>query len=479
MLGQPRTNLRPRPLAIAAALASGILLWVASPSVGLGWLAWVALVPAAAVGGRLALPLALGVSLELQLVPALPFGLAENQWADEPLVPIMVNDSPVLAAALVAIPLVTLVLYAVRFPFFGAPGILTGAIGWTALDVVRTKLDPGGLWGPLFLTQHDTAAADVAAVGGPWLLTFAIAAVNLALARGMRPGAAALALASALVAGSALAVAGPGRATRMVAAVQPGYDTAQYELPLLQNHRRKRYEAAAHDLIGDLAPLTREAARRGARLVVWPEAVVWVDPRGTESVRRSLGALARETGAALVVPYFLPGPAYGAAVVVRPDGTISRPEPKHRPMWFVGEHGGGDPRAVGDLGLMLGVDNQDPGTAQALGAAMLTSSTHDWEQLAPQQRAFSRLSSVALGRPLVRADWRYGSAVFDRGEVLADAGDGRRIVVAQVGAPATTPYARTGDAPAWVALGLTLLAIAGSRLRGRAWGRRERPGSCA
>jgi apolipoprotein N-acyltransferase len=463
-------------VAIAAAFASGILLWAASPSVGLGWLAWVALVPAAAIGGRLALPLALGVSLELQLVPALPFGLAENQWADEPLVPIMVNDSPVLAVALVAIPLVTLALYAVRFPFFGARGVLAGALGWTALDVVRTKLDPGGLWGPLFLTQHDTVAADVAAVGGPWLLTFAIAAVNLSLAR---RGWIAPALAAAAVTGSALGVAGPSEGTRTVAAVQPGYDTAQYELPLLQNHRRKRYEAAAHDLIGDLAPLTRAAAGRGAELVVWPEAVVWVDPRRTAGVRRSLGALARETGAAIVVPYFLPGPAHGAAVVVRPDGTMSRPEPKHRPMWFVGEHGGGDPRALGDLGLMLGVDNQDPGTAQALGAALLTSSTHDWEQLAPQQRAFSRLSSVALGRPLVRADWRYGSAVFDRGEVVAEAGDGRRIVVAQVGAPATTPYARTGDTPAWIALGLTLLAIAGSRLRGLAWGRRERPGSGA
>jgi apolipoprotein N-acyltransferase len=459
-----------------AGLASGALLWAASPAVGLGWLAWIALVPAAAVGGRLALPLAFGVSLELQLVPALPFGLAENQWADDPIVPIMVGDSPVLAVALVAIPLVTLALYAVRFPFFGTSSILVGALGWTALDIVRTKVDPGGLWGPLFLTQHDTVAADVAAVGGPWLLTFAIAAVNLSLARrGWVP----VALAAALVAGSALAVAGPGRPTRIVAAVQPGYDTAQYELPLLQNHRRKRYEAAAHDLIGDLAPLTRAAAGRGAGLVVWPEAVVWVDPRLTASVRRSLGALARETGAAIVVPYFLPGPAHGAAVVVRPDGTISRPEPKHRPMWFVGEQGGGDPRAVGDLGLMLGVDTQDPGTAQALGAALLTSSTHDWEQLAPQQRAFSRLSSVALGRPLVRADWRYGSAVFDRGDVPAEAGDGRRVVVAPVGAPATTPYARTGDAPAWVALGLTLLAIAGSRLRGLAWGRRERPGSGA
>jgi apolipoprotein N-acyltransferase len=470
---------------IAAALVSGVLLWAASPAVGLGWLAWVAIVPAAAVGGRLALPLAYGISLELLLVSALPFGLAEDQWADDPVVPIMVGDSPVLAVALVAVPLVTLLLYALRFPFFGTSGILAGAVGWTALDVIRTKLDPGGLWGPLFLTQHDTVAADVAAVGGPWLLTFAIVAVNLALARGRRRGAAAVVLAAALVTGSALAVPGPERGTRVVAAVQPGYDTAQYELPLLRNHREKRYEAAAQDLIGDLAPLTREAARRGADLVVWPEAVLWVDPREIAIVRRSLERLARETRAAIVVPYFLPGPAHGAALVVGADGTLSRPEPKHRPMWFVGEHGGnrtGDPRPVGELGLMLGVDNQDPGIARALAAAgadVLVVSEHDWEELAPQQRAFSRLASVALGRPLVRADWRYGSAIFDRGELRGEADASRTVVVAAVGPPATTPYTRIGDLLAWAALVLTLLASAGSRLRGRGRGRRRRAGSAA
>lgn len=464
-------------VAVAAALASGGLLWAASPAGGLGWAAWVALTPAALVAfryadtraGRLALPLAFGISLELLLVPALPFGLAENQWADEVVVPIMVGDSPVLAVALVLIPLAVALLYALRFPFLGPPAVLAGALGWTALDLLRTKFDPGGLWGPLFLTQHETPAASIAALGGPWLLSFAIALVGFGLARGPRAAVPAVALALALGIGGAVASEPPPRGTTVVGAVQPGYDTAQYGLPLLRNHQLKRYEPAAHDLIRDLTPLTLSAARQGAELVVWPEAVVWVDPRQTASVRSALEAMAREAGATLVVPYFLRGPAHGAAVAFPPGGAPSRPAPKQRPMWFLGERGDnrrGPLLPIRGIGALLGVDNQDPAIARALvtgGADTIVSSTHDWQQLAVQQRAAARLWSRALGVPLVRADWRYGSAVVDRGVVRAEAGSGQRraVVVAAVAGPRWTPYRTLGDALGWAAVAaagvLTLL----------------------
>ena len=463
--------------AVAAALASGALLWAASPAGGVGWLAWIALVPAAAVAvrlhgtppGRLALPLAFGVSLELLLVPALPFGLARDQWSEGVGELLLVRDSPVLVVALVLVPLAVLGLYALRFPFLGTRSVLVGALAWTGLDVVRAKLDPSGLWGALFPTQHDTAAASIALLGGPWLITLTIVGVNLGLAGGGRTAGAAVACAVVVGIGGTLADEDPPSGTTAVAAVQPGYDTAERR-PLLRNHLLRRYAASAHALIGDLSPPTR---RTGAEIVAWPEAVVWLDPRETAGVRASLQALARSSGSTVVVPYFLRGPAVGAAVAFPPSGAPTRPAPKQRPMWFLGERGAnrsGPPRPLGALGTMLGVDTQDPAVARTLvvrGAEVLVSSTHDWPALAVQQFAFARLWSRALGVPLVRADWRYESAILDRGRVLAHAPSGRAAVTASVASSRWTPYRSVGDWLGWAALAGAVVAAA-LRLRASA-----------
>jgi apolipoprotein N-acyltransferase len=123
---------------------------------------------------------------------------------------------------------------------------------------------------------------------------------------------------------------------------------------------------------------------------------------------------------------------------------------------------------------MLGVDTQDPHVAGLLagrGARILTSSTHDWSQLAPQHRAFARTAARASGIPLVRADWRYGSAIYDSsGEALADAGTEprRTVVVAPVERnAAASPYASLGDAVGWGAVAAALLMIAAGALGDR------------
>lgn len=66
--------------AVAAGAASGVPPTVASPAVGVGWVAWIALAPAAAAtlawrgerAGLIAVPAAYAVHLETQLVPASP-----------------------------------------------------------------------------------------------------------------------------------------------------------------------------------------------------------------------------------------------------------------------------------------------------------------------------------------------------------------------------------------------------------------------
>jgi hypothetical protein len=134
-------------------------------------------------------------------------------------------------------------------------------------------------------------------------------------------------------------------------------------------------------------------------------------------------------------------------------------------MWYLGERGrnrDGPPRPIGTLGTELGVDNGDPAVARALvnrGAEVIVSSTHDWPQLAVQQLAFARLWSRALGVPIVRADWRYESAILDRGRVLAHARSGRTVLTAAVAEPRWTPYRSVGDWPGWAALAAAVAAV--------------------
>jgi apolipoprotein N-acyltransferase len=481
----------------AAALASGVMLWAASPAVGFGWLAWIALVPVAYAvlamprtrPGRLAVPLAYVVYLELLLIPAFPFGLTEGQWGD-PVIPVLIGESPLLAIALVAVPLVGALLYGVRFGEpWGAmrlPGSLSmaaliavPALAWTALDFARAKVDPGGLWGPLFLSQADTPAGSLAALGGPWLITLAIVSVNYGIAatsvrRRARFALAPIgAVAILVVAASAVERGISGGEPLRVGALQPGYDTAE-DRPELRFFRRGTYDLAALDLIEDLGELTREAVDEGAQLIVWPEATMYIDPRTEPAVRSGLRRLVRETGASLVVPFFRPQPiAESHVVAIEPSQAGTRftaARPKHRPLWFLGEEpGSGEPGSIEvgrlEIGPLLGVDTQDARNAAELvaeGAEILVSSTHDWQQSAIPARAHARLAARAAGAPLVRADWRYGSAAYESdGTALADAGEERErtsLIATVELADRATLYGRIGDVIGWLAVGAVGLA---------------------
>jgi apolipoprotein N-acyltransferase len=490
-------NLR---IAIAAGFASGVLLAASAPAGLNGWLAWVALAPAAAIAlawrgsraGRLAVPVAYGIYLELLLTQALPFGIAAGQWGDPP--PVMVGDSPVLFVALIAVPAFAALLYAIRFgepwgldslprSIRPAGAVAIPASAFAALDFIRVHLDPGGLWGPLFLSQHDTGAAALAALGGPWLLSFAIAASGYAIGqlavasrrRRAIGAAAAVALVSCALIGAGVAIGnglerGGGRAVG-IAAVQPGYDTTEDDRPQNRYIEPDAFDLAALDLIRDLSPMTREAVESGAEVVVWPEAAIFVDPAAESEVGAALRRLARESGATIVLPYFVRGPDHGAALAILADGTFTAVQPKQRPMWFLGEKGDNRaapaPVATGAarVGTLLGVDNQEPGIARALadrGADLLASATHDWEQLAPTQRAFAAINAGATGTPLVRADWRYGSAIYAAdGERIAYAGGGldRALLLASVNlGEGRTPYTAIGDLLGWLFLALSCLA---------------------
>lgn len=483
----------------SAAGAGAVLLWLASPAVGVGWLAWVALVPVAAVivaepaasRARWSLPLAYGIYLELLLVPSLPFGIAEGQFGEPPL-PIMVAGSPVLFVAFVAVPLFALGLWALGFgrpsgPFAprAAPAaaalVLMPAAWWTVLDFARVNLDPAGMWGPLYLSQAAIPPAEMSTLAGPWLVTFAIVAVNFAIALALVRRRPAFALAP-LAPVAALVLAAPGPAVTgeriELAAVQPGYETPDDE-PVLRNFRPGSWGRGALDVIGDLAEMTEEAAEAGAELVVWPEATMYVDPRRRGSIADELGGVARRADTALVVPFFRPWPERESGVVgVRAaDGSLTAAAGKQRPMWFLREGAlpaGAEPLDVGGVrvGALLGVDTQDPRSAARLagrGAQVLAAATHDWQELSAHHRAAAKIAARSAGLGLVRSDWQYRSSIVaPDGRTLADAGGERRRVVLRGSLPlagSTTPYTASGDAlpVALLALGAVALAWASGR----------------
>jgi apolipoprotein N-acyltransferase len=467
---------------IAAAIASALLLWASSPAVGAGWAAWLALVPAAAialrqdgsVGARLAVPLAYALYVELLLVPAVGALLYLIRFGQ----PWGAEHAPSRLAGLIA--------------------VLVPASAWTALELLRLKLDPGGLWGPLFLSQAGTPGAGLASLGGPLLVTLAIVACNYALALALVRRRLAVALAPAAIAltgfttGSLLQSDAAGSSVA-VAAVQPGYDTSEEDREELRYFEPGTYELAALDTIRDLSPLTRAAAREGAEVIVWPEATTFVDPRGDPRIRAALRRLASATRATVAVPYFNRESRHSAALAALPDGRLTEPRPKQRPMWFLGEEAddaGPRPLASGSggVGTLLGLDTQEPaiaGELTSLDAGVIASSTHDWEQLATQQRAMAAITAQATGAPVVRADWRYGSAIYDPdGDEVADAGQGlrRTAITAAVRAADPTPYARIGDVVGWVAAGVSIAAaLSGwiARMTGRRRSRAAQPAAAS
>jgi apolipoprotein N-acyltransferase len=90
------------------------------------------------------------------------------------------------------------------------------------------------------------------------------------------------------------------------------------------------------------------------------------------------------------------------------------------------------------------------------------------------RRTTARMRSSSRERPgpLIRADWRFGSAIYDGdGRQLANAGRAKRraVLVAEVRpAAARTSFAHLGDTFGWLAAGATAtlwLAAAGRRRR--------------
>jgi apolipoprotein N-acyltransferase len=374
-----------------------------------------------------------------------------------------------------------------------AAALLVLPSAWLMVELVRSWQGLGGPWGMLGASQWQvTPALRLASVGGVWLLSFLVVAVNVAAAVLLTVREARVPAVAGLVATAAATSAAwvwsprphvDGQAR--VAVVQPGVvDGAD------SGDRRFAVEER----------LTRQLAGRQVDLIVWGESSVGFDLTARPDLARRIAALSRETGADILVNVDArrsdrPG-IYKSSVLVGPDGLTGDRYDKMRLVPFgeyvparsllgwatsVGKAAGEDRRrgsgqVVMDaghglrLGPLICFETAFPDMSRRLaqdgadllvGQSSTSSFQHSW---APGQHAsLAALRSAETGRPMVHATLTGVSAVYGPGGERVGSWLGTGASRAQVYevplADGVTPYVRYGDWPVDVAL-LVLAALA-------------------
>ncbi|MFB7948896.1 apolipoprotein N-acyltransferase [Kitasatospora phosalacinea] len=490
------------------ALASGVLPVLTFPGAGLAWLAWAALVPG------LLLMRAAGGAREAA-VRGWWFGagfiLTGMYW----LVPSIGPGLPVLAVlfGVLQAPFGLAAWWLLR----GEPTLRRSAAAlavlpavWVCAEYARSWGALGGPWAVLGATQWEhPAVLGLASVGGVWLVSWALVAVNTALlvlvcARGVRVRALAGATAlAALVAGPLAFAAQAAPATSgsvSVALVQAGSTPDE----------RARLEANVR--------ITRALAGRPVDLVVWGESSTTEDLDRQRATVDRLAALSRSTGAQLLVgedARKADGRISKDAVLVDGSGVLARyrkirlvPFGEYIPLrpllgWIAGvSAAAGENRAPGSSVHLLPVVGRDgralpvgalvcfesafpdmSRTAARQGAELIVyqSATSTFQSTwAPAQHAsLGALRAAETGRPVVQAALTGESVAYDaQGRRLARLGTEESgsvtVQLAPADPAARTWYVRLGD---WVPLtALAVVLAAAATAAGPVLRERRRPG---
>ncbi|MFG3353215.1 apolipoprotein N-acyltransferase [Streptomyces sp. NPDC048001] len=502
----------------AGAVAAGALPALAFPEPSLWWFAFVALVPwllllrtagsarralaegwLGGVGFMVAVHHWLFPSLHVfLLVLAALLGLLWAPWGW--LVRSVAGGPPTAARALAALVLVP--------------------SGWLVIELVRSWQGLGGPWGLLGASQWQVGPAlRIASVGGVWLVSLLVVAVNTAVALLVAVPRVRVPVVAAAVAGAAAVAAvsawapGPraGGGLRVLV-VQPGVVGGPDSV-------ERRFDLGERLTLG---ALERDAA---PGLVVWGESSVGADLRDRPDLAERLAALARRAGAPLLVNVDArsAGPAGAAAgihksaVLVGPDGPTGDRYDKMRLVPFgeyvpargllgwatsVGRAAGEDrlrgdspvvmtlpdgPDAGARIGPLVCFESAFPDMSRRLvrdGADLLVaqSATSSFQgSWAPGQHAsLAALRAAESGRPVVHATLTGVSAVFGPTGLPVGAPLGTDTVGTAVyevpGATGTTLFVRFGEWPVWGALAALAVAAAASAARVR---RRSAPGRAA
>jgi apolipoprotein N-acyltransferase len=201
----------------------------------------------------------------------------------------------------------------------GAALVLVPA-AWVAAEYVRSWDRLGGPWGVLGASQWDTPAPrGLAALGGVWLVSAALVAVNVAVTLALTPvrggmgrgraAARAIGLVVVVVVGGALVPGPDDRGEITVAGVQTG----RIDGP------GARFEAHV--------TATRELVGQDLDLVVWPESSIGFDLEDDPARLAAISALSSDLGADLLVNVDArrgEGGIFKSALLVGPGGVRGR-----------------------------------------------------------------------------------------------------------------------------------------------------------
>ncbi|MDE2869590.1 MAG: hypothetical protein OXN91_13210 [Chloroflexota bacterium] len=368
------------------------------------------------------------------------------------------------------------------------------AVAWTGIEYLRLVTTAGHQWGMVATTQVDVAPLRAwLPVAGMWpvaLLTVAtgqaigvlalVAIGRLPLTRSLVVGIGVAGL--GWLAGLGLAVAGGATESQSirVGIVQTGDHVPSHPRtrPLITTVRYRELT----DTITDMhTPATLEAVRRGAELVVWPEASGWVAPDDPNATAQLDGvrSVARRAGVPIVWSYFIridPNHTRNELVLVTPDGRMSRPTTKDHPVYAIGERsvtaGLYETQEVAGtrLGLAAGPDGTYTDTLARLarmGAALVAIPTHDWAAYTAPHVGHLRLRAAEHRLAIAKADWRYGSVVIaPSGDVVAGTSldeEKEELLVADL--PLSRPgtlYTSSGDWLGVASLGALAAMLVGS-----------------
>ncbi|MFD8723150.1 apolipoprotein N-acyltransferase [Streptomyces sp. NPDC059629] len=373
-------------------------------------------------------------------------------------------------------------------PGRAAIAVLVLPSGWLVVELVRSWQGLGGPWGMLGTTQWQVAPAlRLASVGGVWLLSFLVVAVNVAVAVLVAVREARVPAVASLVATAAATSAAWVWSPRpdvdghvRIAVVQPG----------VLDGGDRRFDREER--------LTRQLAGQHPDLIVWGESSVGFDLRDRPDLAKRIATLSRRTGADILVNVDArrsdrPG-IYKSSILVGPDGPTGERYDKMRLVPFgeyiparsllgwatsVGKAAGEDRRRgteqvvmnVGHgllAGPMICFETAFPdmsrhlaqdGAQVLIGQSATSTFQHSW---APEQHAsLAALRAAETGRTMVHATLTGVSAVYGPsgeriGPWLGTDADTARVYEVPI-ARGVTPFVRYGD---WAVDGALLVLAA-------------------
>jgi apolipoprotein N-acyltransferase len=379
---------------------------------------------------------------------------------------------------------------------------------WLVTEWARSWQGFAGPWAVLGTSQwQHPAILGLAAVGGVWLVTFALVAANTGILVALVAGRTVIRAVGAAV--TAVAVAAGPVAFALTTAVPPARSvTVALVQPGVEQGRSAQADASQRLSAG----LTAEHPD----LVVWGESSVGYNLQQDHPLLRQIEALSARDGAQILLNQDAPrgnGEISKVALLVGPGGidgsyVKSRLVPFGEYIPFRGALGwiskvskaASANRVPGTgahlvhavdragrplpLGVLICFESAFPDMSRVdtdLGAQLIVYQTSDstfqqsWQPA--QHASLGALRAAETGRPVVQAALTGYTVAYDsRGRLLTSmTSSSRGVRVAALGLPPAatrTPYDRMGDYVPWTATAIALLAALFALLKA---GRRDRP----